>query len=96
MRLEGQTRVLASRALPTMSCPHQAPCRGRVGHDGCGFTAPPFVRLSFGTINSGRKEITMVETICERSGRTLYWDWSEAFAKFGFGDGDGQVETPQV
>lgn len=38
----------------------------------------------------------MVETICERSGRPLYWDWTEAFAKFGFGDGDGQVETPQV
>lgn len=38
----------------------------------------------------------MVEAICERCGGTLYWDWTEAFAKFGFGDGDGQVETWQV
>ena len=24
------------------------------------------------------------------------WDWSEAFSKFGFDDGDGYVQTPYV
>lgn len=38
----------------------------------------------------------MVITTCDNCGGTLHWDWSEAFAKFGFGDGDGQVETWQV
>jgi hypothetical protein len=38
----------------------------------------------------------MVTTTCDNCGGTLHWDWSEAFAKFGFGDGDGQVETWQV
>jgi len=38
----------------------------------------------------------MVQTTCDTSGGTLHWDWTEAFAKFGFGDGDGQVETWQV
>ena len=38
----------------------------------------------------------MVSTICMCCGGTLHWDWSEAFAKFGFNDGDGQVETWQV
>jgi len=26
-------------------------------------------------------------------GKNYYWSWEEAFDKFGFGDGDGQVET---
>jgi hypothetical protein len=26
----------------------------------------------------------------------LGWSWVDAFAKFGFGDGDGEIETPQV
>jgi len=38
----------------------------------------------------------MVQTTCDSCGGTLHWDWTEAFAKFGFGDGDGQVETWQV
>lgn len=25
-----------------------------------------------------------------------HWDWTESFDKFGFGDGDGQVETHKV
>ncbi len=33
---------------------------------------------------------------CDYYGGTLHWDWIEAFEKFGFGDGDGQVETWQV
>lgn len=33
---------------------------------------------------------------CENCGGNLQWYWEEAFAKFGFGDGDGQVETWQV
>ena len=38
----------------------------------------------------------MVTTECECCGGILHWDWTEAFAKFGFNDGDGQVETWQV
>ncbi len=38
----------------------------------------------------------MVSTTCLSCGGTLHWDWTEAFAKFGFNDGDGQVETWQV
>ena len=38
----------------------------------------------------------MVSTTCDNCGGVLHWDWTEAFAKFGFGDGHGQVETWQV
>ena len=38
----------------------------------------------------------MVTTECDTCGGQYHWDWTEAFAKFGFGDGDGQVETWQV
>ncbi len=38
----------------------------------------------------------MACTECNTCGGTLHWDWTEAFAKFGFGDGDGQVETYEV
>ncbi len=30
-------------------------------------------------------------TECQNCGGSLHWHWEEAFAKFGFGDGDGQV-----
>jgi len=33
---------------------------------------------------------------CENCGNTYEWQWSEAFDKFGFNDGDGLVETPTV
>ena len=33
---------------------------------------------------------------CDNCGATYHWDWTEAFCKFGFNDGDGQVETWQV
>ncbi len=33
---------------------------------------------------------------CDNCGATYHWKWEEAFEKFGFGDGDGQVETWQV
>jgi len=33
---------------------------------------------------------------CDHCGGAYHWDWTEAFDKFGFGDGDGQVETWQV
>jgi len=33
---------------------------------------------------------------CTRCGGTLHWRWEEAFDKFGFGDGDGQVMTDTV
>lgn len=38
----------------------------------------------------------MPKTECENCGGVLQWYWEEAFEKFGFGDGDGQVETYQV
>ncbi|MEZ5551533.1 MAG: hypothetical protein R3E82_11630 [Pseudomonadales bacterium] len=33
---------------------------------------------------------------CDNCGGELHWRWEEAFEKFGFMDGDGQVETWQV
>ncbi len=33
---------------------------------------------------------------CMCCGGRLAWNWSEAFDKFGFNDGDGQIETNQV
>lgn len=30
---------------------------------------------------------------CDSCGGDLYWRWEEAFDKFGFNDGDGQVKT---
>lgn len=38
----------------------------------------------------------MATSICDRCGGTYHWRWEEAFDKFGFGDGDGQVETATV
>ncbi len=38
----------------------------------------------------------MATTQCNTCGGTYSWDWTEAFDKFGFNDGDGQVETYQV
>lgn len=38
----------------------------------------------------------MVISTCDSCGGTLHWDWTEAFCKFGFNDGDGQVETSEV
>ena len=33
---------------------------------------------------------------CRVCGGAYQWRWTEAFEKFGFGDGDGQIETCQV
>ena len=39
----------------------------------------------------------MPKSTCDRCGGVnLYWRWEEAFDKFGFGDGDGQVMTHVV
>ena len=39
----------------------------------------------------------MPTTLCNSCGcHTLEWRWEEAFDKFGFNDGDGQIETDQV
>lgn len=38
----------------------------------------------------------MPMTECDTCGGALHWRWEEAFEKFGFNDGDGQVETWQV
>jgi len=35
-------------------------------------------------------------TTCTNCGGDFHWTWEEAFDKFGFGDGDGQVETDTV
>lgn len=35
-------------------------------------------------------------TECYNCGQDYNWSWEEAFDKFGFMDGDGQVETYQV
>jgi hypothetical protein len=33
---------------------------------------------------------------CDSCGGQYTWCWEEAFCKFGFGDGDHRIETPQV
>ena len=38
----------------------------------------------------------MPTTSCKISGSIIPWNWEEAFDKFGFGDGDGQVMTHTV
>lgn len=38
----------------------------------------------------------MPNTPCNHCGSAYHWQWEDAFDKFGFGDGDGQVETPTV
>lgn len=38
----------------------------------------------------------MPKTTCENCGGTYHWNWEEAFDKYGFGDGDGQIETDIV
>lgn len=38
----------------------------------------------------------MPVNICENCGGEYSWKWEEAFDKFGFSDGDGQVETHSV
>lgn len=38
----------------------------------------------------------MATSDCRICGGTYHWFWEEAFDKFGFGDGKGQVETEQV
>lgn len=35
-------------------------------------------------------------TPCKICGGAFHWQWEEAFEKFGFGDGDGQVMTDDV
>lgn len=35
-------------------------------------------------------------SICHSCGAEYHWQWEEAFDKFGFNDGDGQIETDQV
>lgn len=38
----------------------------------------------------------MPSSECDCCGGTYNWFWTEAFDKFGFNDGDGQVETWNV
>ena len=38
----------------------------------------------------------MPKSICDCCGGDYLWRWEEAFEKFGFNDGDGQVETGTV
>ena len=46
------------------------------------------------TNENTHKPMTTIKS--DSDGSTSHWDWTEAFAKFGFDDGDGQVETGQV
>lgn len=38
----------------------------------------------------------MVMTTCDCCGGDYHWSWPEAFDKFGFNDGCGQIETWEV
>ncbi len=38
----------------------------------------------------------MPVTTCTNCTHCHYWQWEEAFDKFGFNDGDGQIETGTV
>ena len=38
----------------------------------------------------------MPKAKCMRCGNAFSWRWEEAFEKFGFGDGDGQIYTSEV
>ena len=38
----------------------------------------------------------MPKSICKVCEGPYYWKWEDAFKKFGFGDGDGQVQTEIV
>lgn len=38
----------------------------------------------------------MPKSPCEHCGGVYAWQWEDAFNKFGFNDGDGQVETETV
>lgn len=38
----------------------------------------------------------MPVSMCHACGCDYRWQWEEAFDKFGFGNGDGQVETDTV
>lgn len=38
----------------------------------------------------------MISAECPHCGAEHYWQWEEAFDKFGFGDGDGLVMTHRV
>jgi hypothetical protein len=38
----------------------------------------------------------MPKTTCQTCFNDYHWAWEEAFDKFGFGDGDGQVMTEAV
>ena len=38
----------------------------------------------------------MPHTKCQRCGAPVTWCWEDAFDKFGFGDGDGEVMTDDV
>lgn len=38
----------------------------------------------------------MPSCTCDTCGSLYHWIWEDAFDKFGFGDGDGQVETEMV
>jgi hypothetical protein len=35
----------------------------------------------------------MAYSTCNTCTQWFHWNWEEAFDKFGFGDGDGQIET---
>lgn len=42
------------------------------------------------------KATAMPSSQCQTCFNTYWWHWEEAFDKFGFNDGDGQVMTDEV
>lgn len=47
-------------------------------------------------VTQGMKGNITPKDICHCCGGDYLWCWEEAFYKFGFGDGDSQIETAQV
>lgn len=43
-----------------------------------------------------KKAMSMPEFYCSKCGTGRWWSWEEAFSKFGFNDGDGDVYTDEV
>jgi hypothetical protein len=60
--------------------------------------APPGGRawLAWGRPKNKKEKRAMATTKCDNCGHTYHWIWEDAFDKFGFGDGDGQIETWRV
>ena len=59
--------------------------------------APPREKgvAGMGWPNNKKGDKKMTTSVCKNCGASC-WSWEEAFDKFGFNDGDGQIETWRV